>query len=270
MMADGLGVHVLLLRLWQAWNAAGCSTEWCRDLGIDSRAMRFARDVRRQLENVMLGGQHKQRERDEEEEKEERSAKRAKTDSHPSSSKHHSKQNTASAEFSSTKTLRNLRKALVIGFANRVARRMPMHNGYRTLSSGETSTLAQLHPSSARLSTDEDGMFPEWIVYHELISTGRVFLNGVCPVEGRWVAEHVLPKLQNIDIDRLSGGKESEKDTKKDGDAEGKVNGGEGTTAAAGGGKARNDSAAVDAARARYLARKAAAAAAAASKSNKK
>ncbi|KAL4545360.1 hypothetical protein Ndes2526B_g00040 [Nannochloris sp. 'desiccata'] len=254
MMVDGLGDHVLLLRLWQAWNAAGCSTDWCRELGIDVRAMRFARDVRRQLELVMSGGgadtmridreqrQERGAEKEEKEEEEtERSAKRPRAGSSTSSKPKDS-------SFSSSKTLRALRKALTIGFANRVARRMPLHNGYRTL--GETSTLAQIHHSAARLATDEDGMLPEWIVYHELISTGKVFLSGVCPIEGRWVAERVLPKLQGVDINRLSGGREEDRghidDEKKE----------KGAAAA----ETRHDSAAIDAARARFLARKAAAA----------
>ena len=37
-----------------------------------------------------------------------------------------------------------LRQALLIGFANCLASRMPSHNGYKTL--GDNSTLAQLHP----------------------------------------------------------------------------------------------------------------------------
>ena len=70
-----------------------------------------------------------------------------------------------------------LRQALLIGFANRLARRMATHNGYKTLS--EPSTLAQLHPSTAQITADEDGLLPEWVVYHELVSTARVFLSRV-------------------------------------------------------------------------------------------
>lgn len=42
----------------------------------------------------------------------------------------------------------------------------------------------QLHPSCARVAADDDGLLPEWLVYHELVSTGRVFLSKVrrcCP-----------------------------------------------------------------------------------------
>ena len=70
-----------------------------------------------------------------------------------------------------------MRQALLIGFANRLARRMPTHNGYKTLS--EPSSLAQLHPSTAQITADEDGLLPEWVVYHELVSTARVYLSRV-------------------------------------------------------------------------------------------
>ncbi|RMZ55894.1 hypothetical protein APUTEX25_003860 [Auxenochlorella protothecoides] len=98
---------------------------------------------------------------------------------------------------------RRLRHALAIGFANQLARRMPLHNGYRTL--GERPTLAQVHPSCARLGADEDGLLPEWVVYHELIATGHTFLSKVCAVEGAWVAA-LLPRLTGVDVARLSGG----------------------------------------------------------------
>ena len=54
---------------------------------------------------------------------------------------------------------------------------MTTHNGYKTLS--EPSTLAQLHPSTARIAADEDGLLPDWVIYHELVSTAKVFLSRV-------------------------------------------------------------------------------------------
>ena len=54
---------------------------------------------------------------------------------------------------------------------------MPTHNGYKTLS--EPPTLAQLHPSTARIAADDDGLLPDWVIYHELIATSRIFLSRV-------------------------------------------------------------------------------------------
>ena len=37
-------------------------------------------------------------------------------------------------------------------------------------------TLAALHPNSARIAPDDDGLLPEWVAYHSLVATARVFL----------------------------------------------------------------------------------------------
>lgn len=243
MMADGLGDHVLLLRLYRAWEDSGCSTEWCKEVGVDGRSMRFARDVRRQLERAI--GEVGDR----------RNGSAAGLDGDMRASKR-AKHARSSDNGHSGKNLRTLRMALSIGFANRLARRMLMHNGYRTL--GATSALAQVHPSAARLAADEDGLLPEWLVYHELVSTGRVYLSGVCCIEGQW-AQALLPKLHNVDVARLSGGATAQRAAEVEAAkaAEGASEGGlvEASTA----GERRNKDAAVEAARARYLARKAAA-----------
>jgi ATP-dependent RNA helicase DHX8/PRP22 len=60
---------------------------------------------------------------------------------------------------------------------------MRQHNGYRTMSEG--GQLAQLHPSSAHLDPDEDGLLPEWLVYHEFVATSRPFLRQVGALWGR-------------------------------------------------------------------------------------
>ena len=72
-----------------------------------------------------------------------------------------------------------LRRALMLGFANRLARRMPQHNGYKTLGAG--ATLAQLHPATAKIATDDSGLLPEWLIYHELVATARTFLSKARP-----------------------------------------------------------------------------------------
>lgn len=70
-----------------------------------------------------------------------------------------------------------VRQAILAGSAARLARRMDLHNGYRTL--GPHATLAQLHPCTAKVSADEDGLLPEWVVFQELVATARVFLGKV-------------------------------------------------------------------------------------------
>jgi len=55
---------------------------------------------------------------------------------------------------------------------------MSRHNGYKTL--GDHATLAQLHPSTARIAPDDDGLLPEWVVYNEMVATAKTFLSKVC------------------------------------------------------------------------------------------
>ena len=63
-----------------------------------------------------------------------------------------------------------------------------------------------MHPSSAKALVDEDGLLPDWIVYHEMVMTSRPFLRHVCKVEYEWI-EDALPRLENpIDVKKLSGG----------------------------------------------------------------
>jgi len=164
-----LGDHVVLLRVFQAWEAAGCGREWCRQHKVQARSLEFARDVRRQLLAVFPAD--------------------------------------AARESSGGGSLTALRRALCLGYANRLARRMSRHNGYRTL--GEGAVLAQLHPSCSPALADADGagLAPEWVVYHELVATGpRPFLRNVCAVEDAWVAP-LTQRLQQVDVQRLSGGR---------------------------------------------------------------
>jgi ATP-dependent RNA helicase DHX8/PRP22 len=81
----------------------------------------------------------------------------------------------------------------------------------------------------------------------------------VCPVESAWVSV-VLPKLESVDVERLSGGKTGARAHERAAAAAsaaslGPAGDGQADGSAAGGDR-RNTDAAVDAARARYLARK--------------
>ncbi|CAN4118199.1 unnamed protein product [Withania somnifera] len=62
----------------------------------------------------------------------------------------------------------------------------------------------KVHPSSV-LKSDEDGMLPNYVVYHELVVTSRPFMRNVCAVEMRWVAP-ILAKLEKLNVFKLSGG----------------------------------------------------------------
>lgn len=310
LMRECQGDHILLLRLYQLWQAGGCSREFCRGYGLDLRGMNFARDVRRQLEAIAgpngrdlermgradadsggsgaglgpvsreaaRGGGDRKRRRFEGGDGDEdgrgggSNGPPTRTDGGGNGgggglSRAPSLGRCAGTQPPSASRLDSLRHALAIGFANRIARRMRMHNGYKTVNGA--AQLAQLHPGSSHLSADEDGLLPEWIVYHELVATSRPFLRQVCPVEYRWV-EPLLPKLADVDVNRLSKGRLlAEREAAaaaaaakraaagvggKDGGAEARETAAAAAAAAAAG--RRNDDGKVDAARQRYLQRK--------------
>jgi len=242
---ERVGDHVLLLRLWEAWEEAGHSAQFCHHHGLQLRAMNFAKDVRRQLSGVVgpgrgrgnLGQRVQSNERGtghtntradrsrsrsaerkrEKKEKKDRKDKRDRKDKGESDRyrgrsprrqrsdsplPHHSSAGGSEGQRGCNGDSRLVRRALCVGFANRLARRMMAHNGYKTYN--EKGTLAQIHPSSTHLGADREGLYPEWIIYHELVATSRPFLRQVCAVEANWV-ETLLPRLRGVDVQRLSG-----------------------------------------------------------------
>ncbi|KAJ0634302.1 putative RNA helicase [Helianthus annuus] len=170
---SGWGDHIQLLQIYELWDQTDYSIDWCKDNNLQVRGMLFAKDVRKQLSQIMqkiakgsLDVRRKERRRDREHD------------------------------------YKNLRKSLCVGYASQLAERSIRHNGYKTL--GFKSQLVQVHPSSV-LREDEEGMLPNYVVYHELISTSRAFMRNVCEVEMQWVTP-ILQKLEKLNVNKLSGG----------------------------------------------------------------
>ncbi|KVH97856.1 AAA+ ATPase domain-containing protein [Cynara cardunculus var. scolymus] len=209
---SGWGDHIQLLQIFELWDQTDYSIDWCKDNNLQVRGMLFVKDVRKQLSQIMqkiakgsLDVKRKERRRD------------------------------------SQHDYRSLRKALCVGYASQLAERMIHHNGYRTL--GFKCQLVQVHPSSV-LRTDDDGMLPNYVVYHELISTSRPYMRNVCEVEMQWVTP-ILHKLEKLNVSKLSGGSDqSEEKTTVNSDFPKKV------------GPIDDSSSRIQAARERFLARK--------------
>ncbi|XP_051148923.1 probable pre-mRNA-splicing factor ATP-dependent RNA helicase DEAH4 isoform X2 [Andrographis paniculata] len=168
---SGWGDHIQLLQIYDLWHQTDYSIDWCRENNLQVRGMKFVKDVRKQLSQILQ--------------------KIAKGSMDVKLRKRREEQD-----------YRALRKALCIGYGNQLAERMIRHNGYRTL--GLKSQLVQVHPSSV-LKPDEDGMLPNYVIYHELIATARAYMRNVCAVEMHWVRP-ILSKLENLNVNKLSGG----------------------------------------------------------------
>ncbi|KAH6777513.1 RNA helicase family protein [Perilla frutescens var. frutescens] len=169
---SGLGDHIQFLQIYELWHQTDYNTDWCKDNNLQVRGMMFVKDVRKQLCQIM--------------QKIAKGSMDVKT----------SRKRREDPDY------RALRKALCSGYANQLAERMSRHNGYRSL--GFKSQLVQVHPSSV-LRTDEDGMYPDYAIYHELIATTRPYMRNVCAVEMHWVRP-VLAKLDNLNVSKLSSG----------------------------------------------------------------
>ncbi|XP_021899621.1 probable pre-mRNA-splicing factor ATP-dependent RNA helicase DEAH4 isoform X2 [Carica papaya] len=170
---SGWGDHIQLLQIYEQWDQNDYDIDWCRDHDLRVRGMMFVKDIRKQLCQIM------------------NKTANSSLDVQASERWRENQQD-----------YKNLRKALCKGYANQLAERMIHHNGYRTL--GFRPQLVQVHPSSV-LTTDEEGMLPNYLVYHELISTSRSFMRNVCAVEMPWVMP-ILKKFETLNISKLSGG----------------------------------------------------------------
>lgn len=170
---SGWGDHIQLLQIYECWDEYDYDVNWVKDNGLQVRGMMFVKDVRKQLCQIM---------------------QKIAKGSLDVRANHRWKE--------SRQDYWKLRKALCVGYANQLAERMIHHNGYRTL--GFKPQLIQVHPSSV-LKTDEEGLLPNYVVYHELIATSRPYMCNVCAVEMQWVMP-ILKKLEKIDINKLSGG----------------------------------------------------------------
>ncbi|CDP11384.1 unnamed protein product [Coffea canephora] len=170
---SGWGDHIQLLQIYEQWHQTDYNVDWCKDNNLQVRGMMFVKDVRKQLAQIMQ-----------------------------KSAKESLDVRTRKGRRESQQDYKNLRKALCAGYASQLAERMIRHNGYRTI--GFKSQLVQVHPSSV-LRTDEEGMLPNYVVYHELIATTRPFMRNVCAVEMPWVMP-ITRKLEKLNVEKLSGG----------------------------------------------------------------
>ncbi|KAF4404815.1 hypothetical protein G4B88_006201 [Cannabis sativa] len=170
---SGWGDHIQLLQIYECWHQTDYDIDWLKDHGLQVRGMKFVKDVRRQLGQIM------------------QKIAKGPLDVQTSRRRRESEQD-----------YYYLRKALCIGYANQLAERMVYHNGYRTL--GFKPQVVQVHPSSV-LEPDDEGKLPDYIIFHELIATSRPYLRTVCSVDIKWVMP-IRNKFSNLNINKLSGG----------------------------------------------------------------
>ncbi|MCI4385689.1 hypothetical protein PGIGA_G00053650 [Pangasianodon gigas] len=90
-----------------------------------------------------------------------------------------------------------LRQCLCQGYFTNVARRS-VGKAFCTMD-GHGSTV-QIHPSSCLFGQEAQ---LDWIIFHDVLVTSRVYVRTVCPIRYDWVKD-LLPKLHEIDVYDLS------------------------------------------------------------------
>lgn len=231
LMSDMLGDLPFLLRLYTAWRQHRDDRQWCNTSGINKKSMHFANDIRTQILGLLKGEGGRE--------------------SLPFG---------APVPKRELSRMDKLRLCMARGFATKIARRMKQHNGYKTVSS--RPVLAQIHPCVSNLQVDDEGLMPEWIIYHSIISTSkRKILTGVLPIESEWV-EDIIDRFKIVDTLYLAGRPKPNLDSKFEKEpAEQSMNadqplGMERTNINTAGHCRRNDEESISAARERYLARR--------------
>ncbi|XP_030633041.1 probable ATP-dependent RNA helicase DHX40 [Chanos chanos] len=90
-----------------------------------------------------------------------------------------------------------LRQCLCQGYFTNVARRS-VGKAFCTMD-GHGSTV-HIHPSSSLFGQE---MQLDWIIFHDVLVTSRVYIRTVCPIRYEWVKD-LLPKLHEVDAYELS------------------------------------------------------------------
>uniref|UniRef100_A0AAX7VKR5 RNA helicase n=1 Tax=Astatotilapia calliptera TaxID=8154 RepID=A0AAX7VKR5_ASTCA len=139
------------------------------------------------------------------------------------------------------------RRCLCTGYFSNVARRS-IGKVFCTMDGH--GSMVHIHPSSSLF--DQEGEL-NWVIFHDVLATSRVYIRTVCPIRYEWVKD-LLPKLHEVDAYELSSVAREEvtaeemtkwesREAVSDEDAMKKL-------------EKRNDETTVSEARARYLQRK--------------
>ncbi|XP_071813959.1 probable ATP-dependent RNA helicase DHX40 [Apostichopus japonicus] len=167
-MGGGNNDFGTLLAVFESCSKSDSPSSWCRDNYIHWRAVTMARNIHDQLKSILT----KQMQR---------------------------------SDFpkedidSDLKPGELMGRALCSGLFSNVARKAPSGRGFRTMEGHGTHVF--MHPSSV-LFGQADNL--DWVIYHEVIWTSKVFMRTACSIDYDWVKD-LLPRLHELDAYGLSG-----------------------------------------------------------------
>ncbi|KAG7471288.1 hypothetical protein MATL_G00122690 [Megalops atlanticus] len=154
----------VLLSIFEKCRASDTPSAWCRDHWIHWRALKSAFSVETQLREILL---RLKQQRDFPVEK-----------------------------FDGSRS-ELFRRCLCAGYFANVARRSV---GRTFCTMDGHGSVVHIHPSSALF--DQEAQL-DWIIFHDVLVTSRVYVRTVCPIRYEWVKD-LLPKLHEVDVYELS------------------------------------------------------------------
>ncbi|XP_072248973.1 probable ATP-dependent RNA helicase DHX40 [Leuresthes tenuis] len=160
----GMNDFATLLNVFQSCKDSDRPSAWCKENWIHWRALKSAFSVETQLREIL----HRlQRKRD-----------------------------FPVETYDGNKT-ELFRRCLCSGYFTNVARRS---FGKVFCTMDGHGSMVHIHPSSSMF--DEEAEL-DWIIFHDVLVTSRMYIRTVCPIRYEWVKD-LLPKLHEVDVYELS------------------------------------------------------------------
>ncbi|KAG8002175.1 putative ATP-dependent RNA helicase DHX40 [Nibea albiflora] len=160
----GTNDFATLLSVFQSCKSSDRPSAWCKDHWIHWRALKSAFSVETQLKEILHRLQQK---RDFPVEK-----------------------------FDGNKS-ELFRRCLCTGYFTNVARRSV---GKVFCTMDGNGSMVHIHPSSSLFDEEVE---LNWVIFHDVLVTSRVYIRTVCPIRYDWVKD-LLPKLHEVDAYELS------------------------------------------------------------------
>ncbi|KAJ3119254.1 DEAH-box ATP-dependent RNA helicase prp22 [Nowakowskiella sp. JEL0407] len=231
---DKSGDHLMLYNVYEAWKESGYSEKFCREFYLHFRALKVAKNIREQVEEIMnrLGvpivscrREKGKRKRNEGESISSKSYKRGRDDERDerkggkyderSFERQWEWNETHDVNFKSSKMVDStvILKSLCAGFFMHVAKRhveRPIFYHYlstkvvsniSSTSAGSHLMALTVHPNSclgsgAGKQVDFEGL--DWVLYNDIQLVNRAAMRCVSSIEFGWVKEYFQQVLENV------------------------------------------------------------------------
>uniref|UniRef100_A0A667WR36 RNA helicase n=1 Tax=Myripristis murdjan TaxID=586833 RepID=A0A667WR36_9TELE len=153
-----------LLSVFQRCKTSENPSSWCKDNWVHWRALKSAFSVETQLREILLRLQQKR--------------------------------DFPTETFNGDKS-ELFRRCLCSGYFTNVARRSV---GKVFCTMDGHGSMVHIHPSSSLFEQEAE---LDWVIFHDVMVTSRVYIRTVCPIRYEWVKD-LLPKLHEVDVYELS------------------------------------------------------------------